>query len=497
MKHIAYCRKSTESEDRQVLSIESQITEMQRLAERDGVVFDKIFTESKSAKAPGRPVFNEMLHFIEKNDCMIYAWKLDRLARNPKDGGELQWLLAQDQIHEVRTFERVFRNTSDDNFMMNLDFGMAKKYVDDLSINVKRGIRAKLEKGEWPNCAPFGYNNNITTHLVDVNQEQASHVIEMFRLYATGGYGIRELSQIMFDKGMRTRCGAKVGKTKIHVMLTNPFYYGMMLKDGLFYPGKHEPLITKEIFDRVQDIISGRYKSRPKKQFFAHRGFLRCHVCGCMLTATTKKGHNYYYCTNGKGNCEQHKKYLRSEMVDNMMADVLEDVAFKNETVEIMYQAAKEKTDLNDQYAETAIRNLTERLRMATGKRELLVDSYLDKSTPEVVYKSKIKVITNEITDLETEIKKLEEKRKREYSTLELTKEFFLTASKAKKEFLEKDDAGKRTVSEKLLWNLTIENKILASYKLKEPYQFMVKAPLYKDLESLRVGRDSNPQLLP
>ncbi len=486
MKYIAYCRKSTESEDRQVLSIESQINEMQRLAERDGVVFDKIFTESMSAKAPGRPVFDEILRYAKRYQCIIYAWKLDRLARNPKDGGELQWLLAQDQIHEVRTFERVFRNTSDDNFMMNLDFGMAKKYVDDLSINVKRGIRAKLEKGEWPNCAPFGYNNNIATHLVEVNKEQAPHVIEMFRLYATGGYGIRELSQIMFEKGMRTRGGAKVGKTKIHVMLTNPFYYGMMVKDGLYYPGKHETLITKEIFDHVQDIISGRYKSRPKKQFFAHRGFMRCHLCGCTLTATTKKGYNYYYCTNGKGNCEQHKKYLRSEAVDFMMAGILGDIAFKEETIEIMYQAAKEKTDLNDQYAESAIQNLTGQLKIAREKQERLLNSYLDCSTPEAVYKSKIQVIANEITSTENEIKKLEEKRTRENSTLERTKEYFLIASKAKKEFLEKDESGKRVVLEKLLWNATIENNNLASYKLKEPYHYMVGAPLNAEYNTQR-----------
>jgi site-specific DNA recombinase len=496
MKHIAYCRKSTESEDRQVLSIDSQINEMRKLATRDSVFLDEIFTESKSAKAPGRPVFKDVLKYIEKHPCVVYSWKLDRLARNPKDGGEIQWLVDRGQINEIRTFERTFCNTSDDKFMMNLDFGMAKKYVDDLSINVKRGIRAKLEKGEWPNCAPFGYDNNITSHLVEINQE-APHVIEMFRLYATSGYGIRELSNIMYEKGMRTRGGEKVGKTKIHVMLTNPFYYGMMVKDGIYYPGKHEPLITKEIFDRVQDIISGRYKSRPKKQFFAHRGFMRCHVCGCTLTATLKKGHAYYYCTNGKGNCEQHKKYLRSEMVDKMMADVLGEIEFDEETVEIMYLAAKEKTGLNEQYAESVIHNLTVQLTDARAKQERLLNSYLDGLTPEAVYKSKIQAISNEITETEEQIKKMEEKKTREYSTLELTKEYFLTASRAKKEFLKKDDSGKREVVKKLLWNLSIEDKNLASYKLKEPYHFMIGAPQIKDFCTMRVGRDSNPQLLP
>lgn len=497
MKYILYCRKSTESEDRQVQSIESQISEMHRIAARDGIVFDKVFTEKKSAKSPGRPLFNEMISYVEKNLSTIYAWKLDRLARNPKDGGELQWLLDQGQVGEIRTFEKAFRNTGEDKFMMNLEFGMAKKYVDDLSSNVKRGIRTKLEKGERPNCAPFGYLNNTITHLIETNEEQALHVKEMFRIYSTGGYGIRELSKIMYEKGMRTKSGTRLGKTKVHIILTSPFYYGMMVKDGKFYPGKHQPLITKEIFDTVQDIISGRYKSRPKKRFFTHRGFMRCNLCGCLLTATLKKGHSYYYCTNGKGNCEQHKEYMRSEHADEMVANVLGNIEFQEEDIEIMYQAAKEKIGLTKQYADSAIRTTTEKLVEAQQKQERLFDSYLNGSTPEALYKSKIQAMGNDIVNLEEQIKKLKAQELREFATLELTKEYFLTASRAKKEFLEKDDSGKREVVKKILWNLSIQDKNLATYKLKEPYHFMVGAPLIEESGNWRVGRDSNPQLLP
>ncbi len=497
MKYIAYARKSTESDDRQVLSIESQFNEVKRLVERDGIILDEVFSENKSAKAPGRPEFQKMLKFIQKNKCTIYAWKLDRLARNPKDGGELLWQMDEGQLYEIRTFDRSYSNKADEKFMMNLEFGMAKKYVDDLSVNVRRGFRAKLERGEWPYMPPFGYSFDPASHLVVLNSQQGQFITEMFRLYASGSYGIRELSQIMYEKGLRNKRGTQLGKTRIHCILSNPFYYGMMVKDGVHYPGKHEVLITKEIFDQVQEVIGGRYKARPKKQFFTHRGFMNCHVCGCALTATLKKGHAYYYCTNGKNICDQHKKYLRSEVVDGMMGDILGQVQFDEEMVEIMYLAAKEKIGLNEEYAFSAIQNLKKQLDLTLRKQERLVNSYLDGSTPETVYKPLVQSLGNEIVATRQQIKKMEEKQTGETNTLELTKEYFLTASRAKKEFLSKDDVGKRTIVEKLLWNLTIENKILATYKLKEPFQYMVGAPQFRDISAWRVGRDSNPQLLP
>ena len=149
MKYIIYCRKSTESEDRQVLSIDSQETELLAMAKANDWYISNTYKESKTAKEPGRPVFNEMLSFIEKSkdDYCILAWNLDRLARNTMDGGMIIWFMDRGFIKEIKTPSKLYGNNADDKLMMGFMFGIAKKYVDDLSVNVKRGNKAKLEKG--------------------------------------------------------------------------------------------------------------------------------------------------------------------------------------------------------------------------------------------------------------------------------------------------------------------------------------------------------------
>lgn len=478
MKYILYARKSTEQEERQAMSIDSQISELLRMSERFGFKIDKTYRESMSAKKAGRPIFNEMIEYIEKQkDCVVLAWKVDRLTRNITDGAKITELLESGNIKEIRTIDKVIMDNPSDKFMLIMDFGVGKKYSDDLSVNVKRGNRAKLEKGGWPNMAPFGYLNDKLNKTVFVDEARVDYVRKAFDLYSTGGYSVKEVADILYASGMRTKAGYKVHKSKIHTMLSNPFYIGLIRRSGKIYQGSHNQIISQQIFENTQTALFGRTHSKKQKLFFHLRGKLRCGHCGCALTASRKKGHDYYYCTNGKGGCEAHKKYLRSEILDDVVANVFEEIQFRPEMIEMAYQASKEKTNLNESYRQSSLDNITRQLEFVTKKRSKLLDSHLTDLITNDVYESKMKELANEETSLKSQFKQVEKKFKTNISTLEPIKNIFLEANRAKFEFNNSENDKKREVLENLLWNLEIKDQVLATASYKMPYEALAKAP--------------------
>ncbi len=243
-KFYLYARKSTDDEDRQILSIESQINELREFAKRENLEIVEEFSEAKTAKAPGRPIFSFMLQQVEKG-CAdgILAWHPDRLARNSMDGGKIIYYIDIGLINDLRFPTYRFDNTAQGKFMLSIAFGQSKYYIDNLSENIKRGFREKLRRGEWPGWAPLGYTNDKKEGVVP-DPEKASFVKKMFELYATGNFSLWDLAQEVHRWGLLGRTGKPVRKGRIAKMLQNPFYYGVMRYNGEVYEGKHPPLIS-------------------------------------------------------------------------------------------------------------------------------------------------------------------------------------------------------------------------------------------------------------
>jgi len=316
MRYFIYCRKSSEAEDRQVLSIESQIHELKRLAARLNLTVIDILTESQSAKAPGRPVFNEMLRKINhgKADGLI-CWKLDRLARNPLDGGQIIWLLQRGVLKHIQTFDRAYY-PEDNVLLMNVEFGMANQFILDLSKNVKRGLRAKLERGWRPGLAPLGYLNDKTKGKGNNEIIKDPHKFELIKkmwglMVRRSHTPPRILNIANNEWGLRSRNGRMLSKSMIYRIFTNPFYAGLFEYpdgSGNWYQGKHEPMISQDIYDRVQVILGRRGNPRPKKHNFAFRGLIRCGECGATITPDEKNqiicsNCRYKFCSNNRSAC--------------------------------------------------------------------------------------------------------------------------------------------------------------------------------------------------
>ena len=486
MKYILYARKSSEDKARQILSLESQINTMQKLADDLDLHVVKVLSESKSAKKPdNRPVFVEMIKMLEQGKADgIICWKLDRLSRNPVDSGKIQWLSQQGIIKDIQTAER--RYLPDDNALVyNVESGMANQYIRDLSKNVKRGNKTKLEKGGWPGVAPIGYLNDKLNKTIIVDEERAPYILKVFELYATGGYSVMDISNILYEEGFRSLTGHKIYKSKIHKILSNPFYCGFMVRHGKYYQGRHEPEVPQQLFEKVQDALFRRIHSKKQKLDFPLRGYLKCGGCGCAFTASRKKGHDYYYCTNGRGRCEEHRSYMRSESVEAIVATLLDDIRFDEELIEMVYQARKEKGVRDEVYQETSRETLSKKLESLAGRESKLLDVYLAEHITSDAYEAKMKEIHNEREMINSQLRKIGSKTEGGLSTLERIKEVFLTANEAKKEFVSATGERKTIVLKRLLWNLEIQDKEIAQSSFKEPYATLKKSPKNGDFSTM------------
>ena len=300
IKYFAYCRRSSESEDRQALSIPSQIDENIKLIETFGLRVElNQFCESMSAKSPGRPVFSEMMRKIENGEAnAIICWKLDRLARNFIDGGRIIDLLQRGVIREIRTSERVYL-PSDNVFMIAMEFGMANQQIRDLSVNVKRGLRKKAEMGYPSSIAKIGYvNDPLGTKgkkIWYVNPITFPLVKQLFQMFLNG-VSVREIWRIadrefnLFTPQRRKLGGKPIALSYIYKMLKDPVYGGFFyVQDKRYELHRSLPrVVSEEQYWKIQEMLKTKGRPKPKKRLSLYNHFLRCADCKGATTPDFK-----------------------------------------------------------------------------------------------------------------------------------------------------------------------------------------------------------------
>ncbi|MFC1452658.1 recombinase family protein, partial [Verrucomicrobiota bacterium] len=228
MRFFIYARKSTDDEERQMLSIEAQLTELREYAGKEGLIVTREFVESRTAKTPGRPIFNDMLERIENGEVSgLLAWHPDRLARNWADGGHIVNLLDTGKLAALRFPTFWFEDTPQGKFVLSIAFSQSKYYSDALSQNVRRGMRQKLRRGEFPGKPPVGYLNEPRLRTIIVEPGKAELVRRMFEAYATGGYTFDELHELVVDWGLTSHREKPIARSMLPQLLANPFYIGL------------------------------------------------------------------------------------------------------------------------------------------------------------------------------------------------------------------------------------------------------------------------------
>lgn len=367
MKYCLYARKSTEEDEKQALSIDSQIKEMLEMAVRDNIQITEIRKESHSAKDSGqRPVFNQLLDDIRKGVFNgILCWAPDRLSRNAGDLGTIVDFMDQGKLIEIRTHGQRFTNSPNEKFLLMILGSQAKLENDHKGENVKRGLRAKCEQGWRPGRPPIGYLHDKYADKGDkkvfIDPKRAPIVKQIFEKVAHEQWSGRKVYRWLKEEtSFRTRNDKFMSISMIHIMIKEPFYYGEFeypVGSDKWYKGNHDPIISKELYIKANEQIKRDNIARHECKEFAFTKLIKCGHCGSGITAEEKfkkrsdgsvKRYVYYGCARSRNiNCKGG--YIREEEMIEQLTQAIDqldinDLGLKhqfNEEIERYYKFSK------------------------------------------------------------------------------------------------------------------------------------------------------------
>lgn len=415
---VLYARVSSKEQEREGYSIPAQIHLCKEYAEKNNIIIDKIFTESETAKRAGRKAFNQMLSYIKENGVRtILVEKTDRLYRNFKD-----YVLLEDydlEIHFVKEGSILSKESkSHDKFIHGIKVLMAKNYIDNLSEEVKKGLREKVESGIYPQKAPIGYKNvNIDGHKeIAIDEEKAPFIKRLFNLYVYG-YSLNECRKILNSEGLYNNT-KPYSKSRLAEILKDIFYIGKFKYKGLIYEGKHEPLIDIDLFNSVQKRLREYTKTRSHDIEFDYAGLIRCGHCGCQMTAELKKGkYIYYHCTGNKGgNCK--RKNIRQELIDEVIEELVERIAkaIPDNLLDDIKQVLKETHREQTEYESNCLDSLTKQLKRLNRRINLLYEDKLDGVISEEMWEERNRAWNKEKYQIEVKIESMRKNSENFYS---------------------------------------------------------------------------------
>jgi site-specific DNA recombinase len=369
---VLYARVSSREQEAEGYSLAAQVKLLRDYATLHGIKVLEEFIDVETAKRTGREEFGKMLSFLKRSrKCrVVLAEKTDRLYRNLKD-----WVTIDDlglELHLVKENVILAHDArSSEKFMHGIRVLMAKNYIDNLSEEVTKGMVEKAEQGMWPSFAPLGYRNvavpgeQDSRKMIEPDPDRAPLVVQLFEWYATGDYSIKELGRMAKDSGLTFRkSGALIPTSTVHRILRQRIYTGDFEWHGRVHRGTYEALISRELWECVQDVLDGRNAKRPKRRRhqFAFSGLIHCGHCGCSMVGELQSGqlgrgqYVYYHCTGNKGRCPE--RYTREEVIVAQFTEQLRRLRFDPPVLEWITSALRQSHQDERRFHDQAISRL-------------------------------------------------------------------------------------------------------------------------------------------
>tara|TARA_Y100000588_G_C14276792_1_gene934731 strand:- start:2236 stop:3759 length:1524 start_codon:yes stop_codon:yes gene_type:complete len=471
MKAILLARVSTEEQKEAGNSLPAQVERLKKYCHNKNFEIIKICSFDESAYSNKRNEFDKIIDFVlnHEDKVALCCDKVDRLTRNTFDKrvAQLYDKALQDKIelHFVSDGQILTSQISAvEKFQFNISLGLAKYYSDAISDNVKRAQEQMVRKGIWVAKAPIGYQNITDPNgnkTIIVDEYHGPIVTKIFEMYATGAYSL----QLIIDS-LDKNYGIKVPKGFIGKALSNPFYYGTMIVKGVQYPHSYPPIISKDLFDKVQ-AVKASYKKKPAKHAgrpYIYRGLMRCGDCGLAITPEMHKGYVYYHCTQYKG--KHGAKWFREEAITSEVEKIFKRMHIPEE---ILQQVTDELNVMNQDRIEFHNNQLQQLIKEQKRIAKMLDNLYLDKLEGRITvsqYDKFYQTLKEQISEVNQSLQRLHESDENYY----ITSQYLLQlASKSYELFKSSEVEEKRVLIKTVLSNFEITGENML-WKAKKPF---------------------------
>lgn len=454
--YCGYIRVSTARQGEHSVSLPEQKAVIERYARQFNLHVSEWFEERQTAAKRGRPVWAKMLKLLRGGTLSgVLMHKIDRSARNLKDWADLGELIDGGvEVHFAN--ESLDLTSRGGRLSADIQAVIAADYIRNLREEAKKGIYGRLKQGFYPLAAPVGYLDHGGGKSKTIDPEKGPLVRRAFELYSTGRYTIATLGEELSRLGLRNRAGGRVTRNGLSTLLNNPFYVGIVRirKTGQIFQGNHEPLITKRLFDEVQDALKGRFHRRTLRHAFLFRKYVRCKGCGYSLIGEAKKGHIYYRCHTK--DCPMTG--VREEKIAIVIATELRKLRFSEGEKEVLSELLKEQvTGWADRRAQDRAALIARREQLAE-RTHRLTDAYVDGLLERGVFDERQKALLMERREIED---KLGEVSVDEVHLSEMLKQFIELTDRAYLLYQEAIPEGKRHLLKMLTSNLTADQETL------------------------------------
>jgi DNA invertase Pin-like site-specific DNA recombinase len=454
---FSYVRVSTARQGEHGVSLKEQQDAIQRYAEKNGIQISRFFEEQETAAKRGRPIFSAMIRLLRRGHARgVIIHKIDRGARNLKDWADLGELIDTGiEVHFAN--ESLDLKTRGGRLSADIQAVVAADFIRNLREETKKGFYGRLKQGLYPIAAPVGYLDRGGGQAKDRDPAKAPLILQAFQLYATINYSLPRLVEEMYVLGLRNRAGRRVTLNGISTILNNPFYMGLIRikKTREVFPGIHQPIVGKQLFDTVQNILHGRTVPRLSRHDFVFRKLIRCQRCGYNLIAELQKGHAYYRChTRG---CET--KTAREERIDGAIVNVLAPLRMDEEELSYARQWITEARANQETWRKEELGAFRLKLTQVRDRLARVTDAYIDGAIDKAMLEERRSGLLFEEAGLKQKIADLESGQ---YDTLDRLEKFLELARTASDLYKIAVPEEKREFVKKLTSNLGLDRDFVA-----------------------------------